>query len=70
MPAHGAVLVIEDDDAIRAFLVKVLDDEGYCVCGVPDTLAGNAALADQRIDLILCDYHLPGISGLAFARSL
>lgn len=70
MPAHATVLVIEDDDAIRDFIVEVLDDEGYCVHGVPDIQTGKIALADQRIDLILCDYHLPDASGLAFARSL
>jgi two-component system response regulator MprA len=57
------VLVVDDDDAIRESLKKVLQDGGYDV-----VLAGGGAEAVLRlepgeIDLLLLDLNLPSQSG-------
>jgi CheY-like chemotaxis protein len=67
----GGVLVIEDDGPTRALLEELLAEElGAAVRGAPDGLAGLAAAADERPDLILLDLRLPGPDGFAVLRRL
>jgi DNA-binding response OmpR family regulator len=70
MPALGTILVIEDDDGNRDFIVEALNDEGYTVRGVRDAADGYSALLDYSPDLVLCSFHLYDSNGLAFARTL
>ena len=64
-----AILVVEDDDAIAAGLVRVLDSHGYQVRCVG---AGRAALAAATADigLVLLDLGLPDIDGIDVCRRL
>jgi DNA-binding NtrC family response regulator len=64
------VLVVEDDDAYRTFLVRELGDLGFGVEGVRD---GNAALervVQTPFDVVLLDLRLPGIDGMETLRRL
>lgn len=66
----GKVLVVEDDDAYRRFLVAELSDFGFPVEGVGD---GNAAIAAVEASLpavVLLDIRLPGLSGIDVLRRL
>ena len=67
--AGTAVLVVEDEPAVRLVIVDALSEWGYEVHGAEDGHAGLAVLAsDARIDLLLTDVGLPGgISGTALA---
>ena len=60
----GVVLVVDDDDDIRAALRDLLGDEGYRV--VEASTGGEAITfcADQRPDVVLLDLGLPDMSGL------
>ena len=64
-----AILVVEDDDAIAAGLVRVLDSQGYDARRVA---AGRAALTTTTADigLVLLDLGLPDIDGLEVCRRL
>ncbi|HEX6511251.1 MAG TPA: response regulator [Chloroflexota bacterium] len=64
------ILVVEDDSAIRAMLIETLRSDGYSVDGVSDTPAALEAIRSARPDLVITDYHLPGIDGLELLRSL
>jgi len=66
------LLLIEDDRMIGASLVRGLGDDGYHVDWVRDGLAASTALADPAADfaLVLLDWGLPGMDGLALLRSL
>lgn len=59
-----AVLVVEDDDAIREVLRDLLEEEGYTV---QDAVDGKEALAILRGDahglVVLLDNLLPGMDG-------
>ncbi|RVT89247.1 response regulator [Sphingomonas crocodyli] len=61
---HGdgeRVLVIDDEPAIRALVVEVLEDAGYIAIEAPDGPSGLQILStDQRIDLLITDVGLPG----------
>jgi DNA-binding response OmpR family regulator len=64
-----AILVVEDDDAIAAGLVRVLDSQGYAVRSVG---AGRPALAavTAGVGLVLLDLGLPDIDGIDVCRRL
>lgn len=61
------ILLIEDDDAIAAPLVRVLSREGYIVNRVVTGKAGLEAL-NQACDLLILDLGLPDMEGLDVAR--
>jgi PAS domain S-box-containing protein len=63
--AHAA-LVVEDDEAIRALLTRLLERRGYQVAQAAD---GREALAEvERLapDLVICDVRMPRMSGPEF----
>lgn len=66
-----AVMIIDDDDAIREALEDVLSDEGYEVVGVSD---GQQALdylhGEKRPHAILVDLWMPVMDGWRFLDAL
>jgi len=60
----GAVLIAEDETAIRESLTDVLRDEGYAVTPTEDGAAAIAALDGQEFDLVISDLRMPGADGL------
>jgi DNA-binding response OmpR family regulator len=63
------ILVVEDDDAIAAGLVRVLDGQGYPVRRVAAGLPALAA-ADEGVGLVLLDLGLPDVDGIDVCRRL
>ncbi len=64
------VLVVEDEDAIREMLVMVLEQASLQVSAVASAEQALQSLAENRVDLMLLDWMLPGISGVELARRL
>jgi len=64
------ILVAEDDDDVRAYLVEALQDLDYSVLPARDAISGLEYIqqVDTRIDLLLTDVVLPGMSGRELAR--
>ena len=69
-PENARLLVVEDDERIRASLRLALRDEGYTVRDAPDAAAATELLALEEPDLILLDVLLPGMDGLDLCRSV
>ncbi len=63
---HGRVLIVDDDDDLRALLVAGLTAQNYETIGCASAEKGLAALPDKRFDVILADINLPGMSGIEF----
>lgn len=64
------VLVVDDDPAVRTFIVESLND---CGCRPREAADGREALAmvaQRRPDLVILDYIMPGMSGAEVAQSL
>jgi two-component system cell cycle sensor histidine kinase/response regulator CckA len=73
LPAPGgaeAILLVEDDPALRELLVRTLTRNGYRLTEAATGLAALELIRDTRvpIDLLLTDAVLPGMSGPAVAR--
>jgi CheY-like chemotaxis protein/DNA-directed RNA polymerase subunit RPC12/RpoP len=71
--AHDAssyVLVVDDEEMIRDFMARCLEDRGYTV-----TKAGNAAeafesMVNKPASVVLCDIKMPGQDGVWLADRL
>ena len=64
------VLVIDDDAAPRAFLVRVLEDCGHEVYSAEDGESGLRLALELTPDVLITDWVMPGISGLDMLRRL
>lgn len=64
------IMVVEDEPAILELLKVNLVDAGYEVQSAPDAESALLLLKDSLPDLLLLDWMLPGLSGLAFAKQL
>ena len=63
------VLVVEDDDAVRDYSARSLEQLGYRVLEAADAVAALAALdASPNIELMLADVGLPGMNGTELAK--
>lgn len=64
----ATVLVVDDDPDIRRFLADSLDALGYRFLQAENGPAGLKALDENRPDIILVDYAMPGMTGAEVAR--
>lgn len=64
------LLLIEDDATLRQALAFNLTREGYEVSTAADGVAGLEAGRNPRVDLIILDVMLPGMSGVELLRVL
>jgi len=64
------ILAVEDEPAILELLRVNLADAGYEVRGAPDAETAQAMLKGELPDLVLLDWMLPGLSGLALAKEI
>jgi two-component system, NtrC family, response regulator AtoC len=64
------ILVVEDQDSIRHFVVKALEDEGHAVTGVGSVREARVAVERDMPDLAFLDLKLPDGSGLELLREI
>src|SRR5262249_14435916 len=65
-----AVLVVDDDAAIRRMLERTLAAEGYDVTGVEGGAAALVAVERSAPDVLVLDVRLPDLDGLVVCRRL
>lgn len=65
-----AVLVVDDDPAIRAVVADLLSEEGYRVAVAADGAAGLAVALGDPPALVLTDLAMPGLGGEEVCRRL
>jgi DNA-binding NarL/FixJ family response regulator len=59
------VLIADDHDLVRDTICAFLESEGFETTGVPDYTKALAHISrDERYDVVLLDYMMPGASGL------
>ena len=64
----ATILVVEDDRALSQLLCTHLEADGYTVVQAFDGPAALVTVEQQRPHLILLDWMLPGMDGLAVCR--
>jgi CheY-like chemotaxis protein len=58
------ILVIEDDEEMRALLKDMIEEEGYRTASVNNGSEAFRKLAKESFDLIITDVRMPGLTGL------
>jgi DNA-binding response OmpR family regulator len=66
----GDVLIVEDDDTIRAMLADTLSAEGFHIREAADGLAGIVAARLRRPDVIVLDLMMPRLDGNGVLEAL
>ena len=67
--ANELILIVEDNEKNRKLVRDVLQFKGYRTIEAETGEDGVALAMEHKPDLILMDYHLPGIDGIeAFRR--
>lgn len=64
------VLVVDDEFGVAEVLDAILTDEGYRVITATNGRQALARIAEQRPDLVLLDYMMPILDGVAVLRAL
>ncbi|HAM34628.1 MAG TPA: hypothetical protein DEB40_03025 [Elusimicrobia bacterium] len=64
------ILIIDDDYAIVELITDILQREGHAVETAADAVEGMQKARSARPDLIILDYHMPGMTGAHLYESL
>jgi CheY-like chemotaxis protein len=64
------ILVVDDDDAVRGLVKKILVKEGHEVLEAPDGQVALRMWEERRPDLILTDIFMPGKEGIETIREI
>jgi signal transduction histidine kinase/ActR/RegA family two-component response regulator len=65
---QARILLVDDDDAVRQVTADMLSELHYEVVEVGSAGAAFDVLDSQKIDLLLLDFAMPGMSGAEVAR--
>jgi len=66
---HARVLVIDDDESVRAFIVESLQSLGWTVTQASNGKDGLLSLADELPDVLVVDFAMAGMNGIEVARA-
>src|SRR5207244_1453698 len=69
-PHARPVFVVEDDAGLRAYLVTILEHQGYRVVAAESGEEALSLLGNQKAMLAVLDIGLPGMDGFAVAEHL
>lgn len=64
------ILIIDDDPAIQILLKRTLISQGYEVVVANDGEQGLAQARQLRPGLVICDWNMPGMTGLEVCRQV
>jgi two-component system cell cycle response regulator CpdR len=62
------ILLAEDDNDMRRFLVRALENAGYQVISYDNGLAAYHRLREEPFELLLTDIVMPEMDGIELAR--
>lgn len=64
----GRILLAEDDEDMRRFLAKALENAGYEVVSFDNGLSAYERLREEPFSLLLTDIVMPEMDGIELAR--
>jgi len=67
-PDMHKILLAEDDNDMRRFLVKALEQAGYAVISYDNGLSAYHRLREEPFELLLTDIVMPEMDGIELAR--
>lgn len=70
LPGMKAVLLIEDDDAVRPMIASLLEENGWKVLEAQDGEAGINLARQHRPEVVVCDLLMPRCNGYQVCRAI
>ena len=70
METGGKILVVDDNNVLLIVVSKMLSLLGYDVSSADSGANGLNVFRKSNFDLVLSDYDMPGMDGVAFACSV
>jgi two-component system response regulator MprA len=67
---HIHILVIDDDDAVRRSIVRMLNAHGHDATGAADGKEAMRLALTRTPDVVIVDTHMPEQNGIDLARML
>ncbi len=62
------ILVVEDDDLTRAFVIELISSLGYSAIAVADSMEAMRLIAETpSLELVFTDVRMPGVDGIMLA---
>lgn len=68
-PLLPAILVIDDEVRSQESICRTLDEE-FNVLTVSSAEEGRAVMERERIQVVLCDHRMPGVTGIDFLKEV
>jgi two-component system response regulator AtoC len=68
--ASAHILVVDDEDGVRAFLTDALRDAGYSVTEAADGEAASVLLGRSSFHVVLTDLRMPRMDGMALLHEI
>ena len=66
----GRILVVDDEEDVRAFLAETLERGGHDVTQAADGAAAIRAAREEPFDVVLTDLRMPGTDGMTVVRTV
>ena len=70
METGGNILVVDDNNVFRIVVSKMLSRLGYEVSSADSGENGLRIFLKNKFDIVLSDYEMPGMDGVALACSV
>ncbi|WP_271272213.1 phosphate regulon transcriptional regulator PhoB [Aliamphritea hakodatensis] len=70
MSSNKRILIVDDEAPIREMIAVALEMAGYECMEAESAQAAHSIVLDEKPDMVLLDWMMPGISGVEFARRL
>ncbi|WP_299182401.1 phosphate regulon transcriptional regulator PhoB [uncultured Neptuniibacter sp.] len=70
MSASKRVLIVDDEAPIREMIAVALEMAGYECFEAENANLAHGLIVDEKPDMVLLDWMMPGTSGIEFARRL
>lgn len=68
--SEASVLIVDDETAIRDMVATALEVSGFCCLRAENARTAYALIVDERPDLVLLDWMMPGLDGPALFRKM
>ena len=68
--SSAKLLIIDDDQVVRASLAAYLEDSGFTVLQASNGLQGLEVFERDHPDLVICDLRMPQVDGLELIRRI
>jgi DNA-binding NtrC family response regulator len=66
----ASILIVEDEAKMRRLLELNLGEEGFTTHAAADAETGLKLLSQEKIDMVVTDFKLPGMNGLEFLQAI